>query len=240
MYLIKASLIQFSPFSSTVSTCQNLTRGKKLKRIGGGWGGGDTRIPVYMVSFSEITTECLGFPSLRTKPSDSKYSSLTPASPLNYTEALPTTETPTNRLAIHLGSHALQQLPIAELRDITQIQRNGIRRAGHTGLPRGRETRPGKSALLNSLGTIRKGGFLEGRRTEEPKWGNPSLSTEEGWIPSRRLQPVPLRKRIGGQRALSSERKNCRHFPRSGCKPIPRLPGETRGVPWVTEEMLGS
>lgn len=82
-----------------------------------------------------------------------------------------------------------------------------------------------------------EGGFLERRRTEEPKWGNPSLSSEKGWIPSRRLQPVPQRKRRGGQRALSSGRRNCRHFPRSGCKPIPRLPGETRGVPWVTEEM---
>lgn len=85
----------------------------------------DTRIPVYIVSFSEITTVSLGFPSLRTKPSDSKYSYLTPASPLKLHRSLAnyrtTAETPTNRLAIHLRSHALQQLPIAELRDITQI-----------------------------------------------------------------------------------------------------------------------
>ena len=32
----------------------------------------------------------------------------------------------------------------------------------------------------------------------------------------------------------------CKHFPRSGCKPIPHLPGETRGVPWVAEGIPGS
>lgn len=121
--IIKASLIQFSPFSSTVSTCQNLTRKKKLKRIGGG--RRHTRIPVYITSFSEITTVNLGFPLLWTKPSGSKYSSLTPSLPLNYIHISvvnyrTTAETPTNWLAIHLGSHALQQLPTAELRDSTR------------------------------------------------------------------------------------------------------------------------
>lgn len=60
-----------------------------FKRKGG---GGDTRIPVGIVSLYEIISVNPGFPSLLNKPSDPKYSSLTPALPLNYTQTLPTTE----------------------------------------------------------------------------------------------------------------------------------------------------
>lgn len=100
-YLIKASLIQFSPFSSTVSTCQNLTREKKIRSEGRG-----TRetqgFPSTSLLFPKSQQVCLGFPSLQTKPSDSKYSSLTPTSPLNYTQTLPITEPQQNPQQIGL------------------------------------------------------------------------------------------------------------------------------------------
>lgn len=189
----------------------------------------DTRIPVYMVSFSEITTECLGFPSLRTKPSDSKYSSLTPASPLNYTEALPTTETQQKPLQIGL-LFISEVMPCSNCLSpnrgtVPKYNATESDVLGTQSFREGGKRDPGKVHSSTALGPLEKGGFLEGRRTQEPKWGNPSLSSEEGWIPSRRLQPVPLRKRIGGQRALSSERGIAGTFRGPGASRFPASPG---------------
>lgn len=74
------------------------------------------------------------------------------------------------------------------------------------------------------------GGDLEGKRTEEPKWGNPSLPSEKGWIPSSRLSQSLLGKRWGGQRAL----RDADTFRGPGASRPPYLSGETRGVPrWL-------
>lgn len=74
---------------------------------------------------------------------------------------------------------------------------------GTQGFREGGKRDPGKVRSSPASGPSREG---VPRREEDTKAkrGNPSLSGGKGWIPSRKLQPVSLRKRRGGQRALSS------------------------------------
>lgn len=140
--------------------------------------------------------------------------------------------------AFHLGSRALQQLPFSKLRAITQIQRNGIRHAEHTRLPRGRETRPGKSALLTSLGTIHPGVRMGGSQKGGGERTGGILPAQEkrAGFPGHGKQPVLSEKkrqteREGPQLGKAEER----HFSGSRLEPVTWLPGEVRSVPSAAE-----
>lgn len=99
---------------------------------------------------------------------------------------------------------------------------------GTQGFREGGKRDPGKVRSSPASGPSREG---VPRREEDTKakWGNP-LSSGKGWIPSRKLQPLSLRKRRGGQRALSSGRWNADTFRGRGASRCPTSRGR-QGCP---------
>lgn len=144
---------------------------------------------------------------------------------------MPTTEpqlkTPTNWLAIHLGSRALQQLPISKLRDITQIQRNGNQtcRAHTTSAREGNETQEkcAPHQPQDHPPESENGGFPKERGRKEPDRGKSfhlKGKKKKAGSPGHGKQPVLAEKRQTEREGPLLGKAEGRHFPGSGLESL--------------------